>query len=156
MRRYAQTTAVSVSKSRAEIEDILVRYGAGQFIVGWSKSTAVMIGFELAERRMKFLLPLPNKDDAAFTKQRRYGRLVDRKPDVIEKVWEQACRQRWRALALVIKAKLEAVSCGITTIEEEFMAHILMPNGKTIGEQALPQIAAAYENPKKAPQLMLE
>ena len=35
--------------------------------------------------------------------------------------WEQACRQRWRALALVIKAKLEAIDAEISTFEEEFL-----------------------------------
>lgn len=156
MRRYAQETAVPVAKSRAEIEAILVRYGAGQFIVGWSGSSEVMIGFELHHRRMKFVLPLPEKSGKAFTTRQRYGRVVAVRPDVTEQLWEQACRQRWRALALVIKAKLEAVSCGITTVEEEFLSHIIMPNGKTIGEQAIPQIEAAYQNPARAPQLRLE
>ena len=35
---------------------------------------------------------------------------------------DQACRQRWRALLLVIKAKLEAVTAGISTVETEFLA----------------------------------
>lgn len=61
------------------------------------------------------------------------------------KAWEQACRQRWRALALAIKAKLEAVEAGITTFEDEFMAHIVLPDGSTFGSWARPQIAKVYE-----------
>ena len=59
--------------------------------------------------------------------------------------WEQACRQRWRALALVIKAKLEAVESGITTFEDEFLAHIVMPDGQTVATHIKPRIAEAYE-----------
>jgi hypothetical protein len=58
---------------------------------------------------------------------------------------EQACRQRWRALALAIKAKLEAVEAGITSFEDEFMAHIVLPDGSTFGRWARPQIAKVYE-----------
>ena len=41
----------------------------------------------------------------------------------------QACRQRWRALLLIIRAKLEAVESGITTLESEFLANIVLPDG---------------------------
>ena len=53
-------------------------------------------------------------------------------------------RQRWRALALVIKAKLEAVEADITTLEAEFLAHIALPSGATVGEWVGPQLDAVY------------
>ena len=59
-------------------------------------------------------------------------------------VRDQACRQRWRALLLVIKTKLEAVSAGISTLEEEFLANIVLPNNTTAGEWMIPQIDRAY------------
>lgn len=34
---------------------------------------------------------------------------------------------------------------GIATFEQEFMAHIILPNGQSVGDYVLPQIAAAYE-----------
>lgn len=49
------------------------------------------------------------------------------------------------ALALVVKAKLEAVESGISTFEQEFMAHIVLPNGQTTGQWMIPQIEAAYK-----------
>ena len=55
-----------------------------------------------------------------------------------------ACRQTWRALALVVKAKLEAVDAGITVFEEEFLAHIVLPDGRTVGQFTLPQVESAY------------
>jgi hypothetical protein len=45
----------------------------------------------------------------------------------------------------VIKAKLEAVQAGIVTFEEEFLAHILLPSGETVGEWATPQLEDIYE-----------
>jgi hypothetical protein len=66
-------------------------------------------------------------------------------------------RQRWRALALVIKAKLEAVEAGITIFEEEFLAHIVLPDGRTAGEYMVPQIEESYRTKQMPPLLpMLE
>lgn len=56
-----------------------------------------------------------------------------RSDDAAEKAWEQATRQRWRALHLVVKAKLEAVESGITVFDDEFLAHIVLPDGGTVG-----------------------
>jgi hypothetical protein len=66
---------------------------------------------------------------------------------------EVARRQRWRALALAIKAKLEAVESGIATFEEEFMAYIVLPDGQTVGEFLSPQIEAAYSSGRMPPLL---
>ncbi len=78
-----------------------------------------------------------------------------RSPEAARQAWEQACRQRWRALVLVVKAKLEAVETGITTFEQEFMAHIVLPDGKTVGERVRGAIAQAYAT-GKTPRLLLE
>lgn len=42
---------------------------------------------------------------------------------------------------MVIKAKVVAVEDNISTIEAEFMTHIVLPNGQTVGEWAGPQLA---------------
>ena len=49
------------------------------------------------------------------------------------------------ALLLCIKAKLDAVECGITKFEAEFMAQIVDPSGRTVGEIILPQIPQRYQ-----------
>lgn len=143
MARYAADTSVSVSASKAEIERILERYGADQFMSGWTAEKAV-IGFAMEGRQIRFVLTMPSKADRAFTITAT-GRA--RSGEAALKEWEQACRQRWRALALVIKAKLEAVESGISVFEDEFMANIVMPDGQTVSHHARPLIAQAYENP---------
>ena len=60
--------------------------------------------------------------------------------------WEQDCRARWRALALVIKAKLAAIEVGITSFEAEFGMAVVLPDGRTVAEQVVPAIAEAYES----------
>lgn len=149
---YAENTTVSAEKSRAEIERTLQRYGADQFMYGWDQERA-LIGFQMAGRQLKFVLPMPNKQDSAFTKTPTGKKRTEA---AAFKEWEQACRQKWRALSLVIKAKLEAVEAGIAIFEDEFMANIVLPNGSTVSQFMLPQITEAYESgtmPKMLPDL---
>ena len=148
MTRYAKDTSVSVSKSKAEIEQIVERYGAGQFMSGWSADQA-MIAFSMEGRQVRFVLPMPDKGERRFTHHSKGART----PDAALKQWEQACRQRWRALALVIKAKLEAVESGISIFEDEFMANIVLPGGRTVSEEVRPRIAEAYKSGKMQPLL---
>lgn len=149
MTRYAENTGVSQDRLRAEIERTVLRYGADQFIYGW-KNERAMVGFRLDGRRIKFVLPMPDRNDRIFT-ETETGR--DRSESVAQAAWERAGRQRWRSLALAIKAKLVMVEDEITTIDEEFMAHIVMPDGKTIGEHIVPKIAPMYETGKMLPLL---
>lgn len=149
MPRYAANTDVSAAKSRAEIETTLSRYGADQFMYGWAEGRAV-IGFRMEGRFVRFEMPMPDANDEAFTLTPT-GR--DRSQKAQEDAYDQAVRQRWRALLLVIKAKLEAVEAEITTFEEEFLAHIVMPDGSTVGATAVPAIAEAYRT-GKFPQLL--
>ena len=98
---------------------------------------------------------MPDREAKEFTHFRHSsGHVLPRsKPEAIENAYEQAVRQRWRALALVIKAKLEAVESGITVFDKEFMAHIVLPDGKTVGEHMLPQIESSYETGSMPPLL---
>ena len=139
MSRYAATTEVSSGKSRDEIERTLERYGADQFLYGWQDNAAV-VGFRMEGRNVKFVLPLPSKTEKQFTDHSRGKRT----PEAALKEWEQAVRQRWRALALVIKAKLEAVESNISVFDDEFMANIVLPGGETVSQFMKPQIVEAY------------
>ena len=138
--RYAESTSVPADRSRAEIERTLQRYGAEGFMYGWEATQAV-IQFKAEDRYIRFIIEMPDREDFAFTPARRNRR----SDDAIQSAYEQASRQRWRALALVIKAKLEAVAAGITEFESEFLAHIVLPDGTTVGAWIQPQVARAYE-----------
>lgn len=148
--RYASETAVSSEKSRAEIESTLRRYGASTFGYMAGPERAV-IAFEAQGRRIRFELPMPNPGERRFTHTPNTDK--QRTREAAYEAWEQGCRQAWRALALCIKAKLEAVEAGITTFEAEFLAHIVLPDGQTVGQLALPSVAAAYRGEPMPPLL---
>lgn len=151
MARYAENTGVSSDRSRAEIERTLQRYGATGFMYGWQNGQA-MIAFELNGRRVQFVLPMPDRNAKEFTHTPSRG--TRRSQNQIDQAFEQAVRQRWRALALVIKAKLEAVEAKITVFEDEFLAHIVLPNGQSVGNWMRPQLEQAYETMTMPPMLL--
>jgi len=167
MTRYAEGTTVTVDKSRVEAERVLVRYGASGFAYGWDQRTevkavhcsragceqegraieacrrehawdiepeerivreVVTIQFKFKERAIRLTVPMPTEREAG-TKAKL----------------EAATRQRWRALVLVIKAKLEAVASGISSLEAEFMANVVTDSGETLGEILLPRMQRVVE-----------
>lgn len=143
MKRYAADTSVSVEKTRAEIESLLTKYGASRFAY-MTDERGAKIGFSIEHRSVRFELPLPSKSDKKFTHYRPGGGYYEkeRAPEAALKEWEQACRSRWRALLLCIKAKLEACSVGITTFEHEFLAHLVTEDGRTVAERIIPQLTS--------------
>jgi hypothetical protein len=106
------------------------------------------------DRRVRFALDLPDPADREFTHTPTRG--TERSAAQAEAAWEQACRQRWRALALAVKAKLEAVESGIATFEEEFAAYLVMPDGRTVWDHIQIPVRTAYEEGKVPPMLALE
>lgn len=148
MTKYAANTEVSTERSRSEIERILVRYGATSFAYGWEGNTTIL-GFKMRDRHIRYKIAMPVIQDFTITEHGR--RRTSR--EAIQTAWEQACRQRWRALALIIKAKLEAIESGITDFESEFLSNTLLPAGQTVGEWIQPQIALAYETKRMPPML---
>lgn len=137
---YAAATNVSVDRSKTDIERILRRYGADSFAFGWDKDKA-MIGFTMRGRQIRFTLPMPDAKSIMFTRTDS-GR--QRSPAAIETAYEQAVRSRWRALMLVIKAKLEAVNSGIVTFEDEWSMFTVLPDGVTVRDYVTPAIDEAY------------
>ena len=151
MSRYANKTSVSVARSRAEIEDTVIRYGASKFVSGLDTDLGeALVGFQVKSVQVRLLLSLPKLADFVTTDAGR--RRSGGKP-AIAKAHEQGCRSAWRAFLLVIRAKFEAVESGITTFEESFLAHIVVPGGLTVGETIIPSLGeySAEQLPKLLP-----
>lgn len=147
MATYAKGTEVAASRSRDEIERTLARYGADAFAYATNRQQA-MVEFSANGRRIRFLLPLPDPASPEFTLTPT-GR--SRSATAARDEWEKATRQAWRALALLVKAKLEAVESGIVTFETAFLAHTVLPSGGTVADEIAPQVEAAYLGGKVAP-----
>ena len=135
-RPYAAETEVPVARSKAAIEAMLQQHGATEFASGWSP-THDRMQFRLFDRTIRFTLPRPDPTSRKFTHDRRGFR---RTSQAIQRQIEQADRQRWRALYLVIRAKLEAVEAGISIFEQEFLAWVVMADDTTIGDILVPRI----------------
>lgn len=154
---YAQKTTVTIERSKAEIEKIVTKAGATRFASYWEENS-VVLAFQLDNRLMRFSLVLPSPDDEQFAKARTYRSYTRRgattKGEARQKKWEQEIKRLWRALALCIKAKLESVESGIETLDEAFLAQIVLPGGKTVSQTIVPQIASQCSNGKKVPLLL--
>lgn len=129
---YAKDTKVPVDRSKAELEKMLAKNGATSFLSGTNEEHS-MVAFEIAGRRIKFILPR----NVADGKSRRDP--------------EQIHRARWRALVLCVRAKLESIESGIETIDEAFLPHVVMNNGKTIGSVVIPHMRQAIESGRLLP-----
>lgn len=126
LRRFAQGTKVDVGKSRMELESMLTKHGAVQVIIGYDVSGAGFVHFALDGRQYRLNLP-PRADK--------------RNHDQIE-------RERWRSLVLVLKAKLEVVASELVSPEQEFLAYLVLPNGKALGAHFAPEIETIYKSGK--------
>lgn len=148
MTHYASKTSVSSDRSIAEIESTLRRYGAQKFMYG-RDGQRVLVAFEMHDRRLRFMLPIPAEAEFSDTPTGRRRRIRA----IIVAQYEQAVRARYRALLLSIKAKLESVESGIEEFEDAFLAQIVLPDGSTVGERLKPQIEATYQTGNMPPLL---
>jgi hypothetical protein len=118
---FAPNTKVPVAQSRSEIETLLKKYGADGFLYfddGAEKTATIM--FRANGRHVKFIMPVPDSP--------------------------QEERSRWRSLRMCVYSKLDSVENGIETFEQAFMAHVVLPDGRTMSEWIGPQLIAAYSS----------
>lgn len=150
VRRYAEGTTVSVERSKSAIERLLRDHGATGLLLAWDDRRAFsIVQFRLDERMVHMTVEEPNPDDYLVTPKN-----VKRTPVQAKSAAEREHMRRWRALYLIIRAKLEMIEGGGSTAEREFMADLLLPDGTTLGAHVGPKLEAAYES-GEMPTLML-
>jgi hypothetical protein len=119
---YAERTHVAAEKTRAEIEQLVKRYGAKGFGAGWHEGMA-RVEFLCRDRHIRLSVQVSAK--------------------------EQENRAKWRLLLLLVKAKLAAVDAKVVTFEQAFVGDIVMPEtGKTVWESVRGPLQLAYEKNK--------
>lgn len=138
---YAEGTTVSIERSQMEIATMIRKYGAQSFGTGWQQGFA-LVTFNAHERQIRFVLPIAT-DWTEFRRTPSGKQTRDERS--AKAAMEKENQRRWRALALAIKAKLEVVETGIATFEHEFGMNIVLPDGTTVGERVLREVAIAYE-----------
>lgn len=137
--RYAEGTEVSLEQSQREIETLLRRYGASKFAINYETEEII---FEIHGVAGKVSIRKPNINDRDIQKTKTG---LQRNRQDIERAYEQKKRQRWRVMLLLLKAALEAVECGVMSVEEALLPHLILRNGQKISEAYLASVSSKIE-----------
>lgn len=140
---YAEDTTVPFDKSISQLVR-LIKDSKADSVAQFEGENDFAVQFMLAERLIRFRLPLPVLDDMPlYTAQRHRFTEAQRRNKL-----EQAKKSKARALLLVVKAKLESVESGIETTEQAFLANVVMADGFTVYERIAQPIALEYQSGK--------
>jgi hypothetical protein len=144
---YAAGTTVSVEKSKSELDALLGKHGASSrgIVVDDDRGMA-LVGFQLKGLKYRMEVPMPKPGEFRNPEKeppRWYSMSDEQRDHWARRAWDQAMRERWRAVVLLVKAKLELVRIGISTVEKEFMADLILPNGETVNVALAKQLHAA-------------
>jgi hypothetical protein len=138
-RAYAEGTSVSVEKTRAELDTLLTRSGAVSVgIATDGERNVAILAFVMKGARFRIEVPLPKRSD--------FGSNLSK--------FEQRTRERWRQLLLMLKAKLEVVRIGLSSVEREFMADMVLPNGNTVHHELADAIRRGLGSGESAPRML--
>lgn len=132
-RRYAEGTEVPIARSLEAIKAELRKVQAEEVGVLESQSQAWLV-FRIREVRYRI-----TTGEIAVAR--------GRKPEV-------EARRQWRAILLLVKAKIVSIVEGISTVEREFLSDVIMPDGTVLSDHTPRLIASAYAE-NGPPRLML-
>jgi hypothetical protein len=124
VKRYAEGTTVSVENSRGEISGILAKHGVLK--MGWSSEpVGDSLMFELGGYAFRFFIAKPTLLEIRQMFPNAYDE---------QKKLDGEWRRRWRANVLLLKAKLEFIDSGDTTLIRELLPYAVTQSGSTIEE----------------------
>lgn len=154
--KYAKDTEVPYQRSLEEIQFLLSKHQITKFgYIRDNDNFVSAFAFERQGRRFRFTIPLPDINASEFQYMARgVGGKQKRTPEQTLKAWEKVINQRYRAVSMIIKAKLIAIDEGIATFEDEFLDKTLIPGTDiTVGEWATEQLTKGYLTGKVPPLL---
>ena len=94
-RRFAEETQVPVARSREELESVLKKHGASERLTYQDDEAGrAVVQFRIGERMVK----------------------LEMRREETNRNAEQVDREAWRRLLLVVRAKLEIVASGMSTL----------------------------------------
>lgn len=135
-RRYAEGTTVSVDASRGEITGILAKHGVQR--MGWMADVdRDELMFELGGGSYRLTMVKPTLTEIRKLYPNAYNEQAK-----LDAEW----RRRWRANVLLLKAKLEFVVSGDTTLDRELLPYRVLKGGQTVEDMitsgGLPMLSA--------------
>ncbi len=141
-----EDTMTSKSRSIQQIVDVLEKYGAD--MVGFQNMSLEACTFELVFRcpppphatpdeRAMHMLPVR----LSFCYAEYLSLLRKAKPNTKEEALRpKAERAAYRAVLAYLKTTLEQCYLGFTTLPQAFLAGFVGPDGRTLGETAVPRL----------------
>lgn len=149
MARYAEGTTVPIEKTQTELQSLLRKHGAEAIVMGWEGDRHV-VGFRMKGRQVQYTVKKPTQTDRAvqYTASGKWRNSWSQEAAI-----EAEERRRWRALLLIVKAKLELIASGDADFDDEFLPRVMLPGGQTFREWAGPQLDQLYETGKLPPLL---
>jgi hypothetical protein len=142
MAKYAEGTKVNSFASIEEIQRLLRARGCVEFGQMTSQNTAaVVFRYEGVPYRMQLNLPDPDDDKFTCTPSGRWSRSEKQANDA----YEQEVKRLWRAILLVMKAKLVAVDEGVVTFHNEFLSYAVLGDGRSVGQHCKPLLERAKD-----------
>lgn len=135
--------------TRMELEKVLRAYGADAIVIGWEGATST-VAFRLRGRHVRYTVERPSATESIVTS---YPSGKPRPRHLHGEAIAAEHRRRWRALLLIVKAKLELVAGGDSEFDDEFLSHVMLPDGSLVGEWLAPQLDQAYQS-RTMPSLM--
>jgi hypothetical protein len=148
MRRYAEDTAVPISRTRGEIDRLLRDWGAEA--IAWSddfRHDSVNLRFvwpkDAARFMARFRLRLPTRKDLeADAIDGRTGRVSEIK---MTKLLDERGKREHRTLLLWLKGALNAVDLGLVSAEAIFLPFLEGKDGQTVAEVLVPRMGVLLE-----------
>jgi hypothetical protein len=132
-----ENTTVDPDKTKADIDRLLRGYGVSA--IQWTtdyQNNQVKLAFKVEAEisGVKKIIGLQLEPPTFAKKRRSYNPRTGKNEEVYAPNWAQSMR----LLYYWLKAKLEAVAYGFTSVEKEFLSQVIvsLPNGqtRTVGE----------------------
>ena len=112
-----KTTTITVERSQAEIKRMLSKIGAMKLVL--------IDEDDLGESQIVFVIDAPDGFRTMYQ---------IRQPALVKGRTKKMMRRRlaWLATARLLEAKIDAILAGMTTIEKEFAAYTVLPDGSSL------------------------
>lgn len=125
------TTAVPVSRTTGEMQELLGKSGASAVAVLYTDAKPSGMSFSLATTAGQRTFNLPVDVEAVqalLTAQKRTNKRVDDRP-------AQAERVAWRIVKDWLAAQLTLIEAHMATLDEVMLPYLVVGEGRTLGQE---------------------
>lgn len=134
---YLGTTEVQASRSMAEVQQLLVKFGARRIVqeFGAGGSVSGMMFTIVTPEGIELPFKLPVRTQRLFDKIQSSRKQRGARERNIDSDRESALRVAWRQLLAWLKAQFAMIDTGMVEPVEVFMPYCLLKCGATLFEQ---------------------